>query len=362
MKRFEISVPDIFASEFQTTSNLFPESVGSSTDFGSFLPKDYESLPIFSYDIDTTKSLTWDTDAKRLHELWMQNAKNGSPHDQYPHAAIKRLMRLNPEVFQVCSEVLAPFSLLADMFVGMLLLGASGDGDAHKQPTVLTEKQVIHSSIAPNPLLIWALDAINIDALLDVQPNDYTIIANMLPELLVRQYPKNIKKKLIEAHFRLLDASEGTFGEIPQFIDASGHAITRSDVLGPERLKYLNDDPCPSQTLDHLASVPEGNIETEEKNAMCQGSSCNTDNQLMDRHTEKPHLNSIGEILDLTASSESHLEAMCQDSDSHAVSSQMEYVRFFSHIDPLWFSGETEEGSFETQLQFAGDRTMHLNK
>jgi hypothetical protein len=339
---FTLSVSDILASEFRSSSTFCPESENLRSDPGLFLPKDYESLPIFSYNIDTTKNLTWESDAQRLHELWMKNAKTGGPHDQYPHAAIKRLMRLNPEVFQVCSEVLAPFSLLADMFAGMLLLGACDE--TQKQPTVLTEKKVIQSSIAPNPLLIWALDAINIDVLLDTQTNeDYTVLANFLPELLFRQYPKRIKKKLIEAHFRLLDASQGTLGEIPQFIDASGHAITRSDVLGSE----ISEDQQHGSTgisqnveTSRHAQVSGSIIEHEQNKDRFEVSVDAAENQFTALHDETPNLHHIS---DLAMSSQYNLAELCRDSNSNAVSFQMEYVNFFSQIDPIWFPNEVDD-------------------
>ena len=41
--------------------------------------------------------------------------------------------------------------------------------------------------------------------------------------------------------------------------------------------------------------------------------------------------------------------------ESHAClnSPQMEYVSFFSHIDPLWFPGDADNGDCELQLELA---------
>jgi hypothetical protein len=342
MSSFEIYFNDIVASEFQSPASLSPESETSRTTLESFLPKDYDSLPIFSYNIDTTKNLTWDSDAQFLHELWMQNAKNSSPHDKFPHAAIKRLMRLNPEVFQVCSEVLGPFSLLADMFVGMLLLGSSGNQP--KQPTVVSSKDIVRSCIVPNPLLIWALDAINVDEILDLQTDeDYTIYANVLPELLVRQYPKNIKKKLIEAHFRLLDISEGALGEIPRIIDASGHEITRSVVLGSKHSCDFNERTLADQNLEPSkhALVLKSVIEPAKIDDQYHDFTRVSDHVLPTHDTEIQNLHEIEEMLCAAVSSDCH---------SNANSSQMEFVSFFSHIDPIWFPGEVDEDNFEEQL------------
>ena len=232
MASFEIRLPQLLISELLSPDTLCSssESPEPNSACESFLPKNYESLPIFSYNIDTTQNLTWDADAQSLHEIWVQKANSSEPHDRYTHAAIKRLMRLNPEVLQVCSEVLAPFSFLADMFVGMLLKGACGV--SHDEQVVLTEKDVIHA-IALNPLLTWALDVIDVEELLSLQPSeDPIVVANVLPELLVRQYPKNITRKLIEAHFKLLEVSDGPLGEIPKIVDANGVPITKVDILG----------------------------------------------------------------------------------------------------------------------------------
>ena len=334
MQRFQIRVPEIRASDFQ-----IPDSVeGKSSHSGiggseAFLPTDYESHPAFSYNIDTDHNLTWDSDARSLHESWMKKANTSVSHDRYPHAAIKRLMRLNPEVFQVCAEVLAPLSLLADMFVGQLLLGA-----CHKEHSTLTEKEVIHSAIAPNPLLMWALDAIDVDELLDLQPDDdIKIVANFLPELIVRNYPVSVRKKLIVAHFKLLEESEGPLGEIPQIIDANGRVITKSDVLGEQ---YSADTSfnvgflLPSRHME--APNRPGAVEDQYRDYPFTSE--------IQMSTESTQNQSSREIEDIMTSGnhESTLNAM-SPRDCIMYSPHMEYVSFFSHIDPNqdnWFEGD----------------------
>jgi hypothetical protein len=64
---------------------------------------------------------------------------------------------------------------------------------------------------------------------------------------------------------------------------------------------------------------------------------------------------------DPAISSEYAMEEMCRDSNSHAISSQMEYVSFFSHIDPIWFPGDVDEENFESQMPFARDRAIHCS-
>jgi hypothetical protein len=337
MKRFRIYEPAIRASDFVPGSVESP-SMSLCSEIGetdSFLPKDYDSHPVFSYNIDTTKTLSWDSDARSLHALWMKNANTSVSHDRYPHAAIKRLMRLNPEVFQVCAEVMAPFSLLADMFVGMLLMGAS-----HNQQTILTEKALIHSAIAPNPLLLWALDAIDVNELLNLQPgDDLSGVANMLPELMLRNYPPSIKKKLIVAHFKLLEASGGPLGEVPEIIDACGQVLKSSDVLGTQRSgdKCINVDGAEAPDAAKVAKLSQIAFEDQYQDYAAASEPLSTQ---MTESTQNQRSSEIEDILtrhipDLT------LDAMSREHtrDCHAYSpnpSQMEYVRFFSHIDP-WF-------------------------
>jgi hypothetical protein len=320
------------------------------------LPKNYESQPIFSYNIDTTKNLSWDSDAKKLHILWMQNATKSVPNDQYPHAAIKRLMRLNPSVFQVCSEVLAPFSMLADMFVGMLLLG-SCKSKCNQQAAVITEKDVIHSSIAPNPLLTWAIDVIDVETLLDFPQaeEDITILANVLPELLIRDHPEELKKKLIEAHFKLIAESDEPFGELPQI---DHELIPRTAVIKRDpKLDDFSDRICSAQAPDQSAhavifptnlAAPDTSehdypvfLRTSE-NLL---SACNTQNQSkhhFSKHASKKF--SSDEILDKFAP-EFNFNMICRETQSCCLNENafpMEYVTFFSNIDPMWLSHEAD--------------------
>jgi hypothetical protein len=369
MTTFEIFVADVISSEFESSEN--PSLTSSASSVGStcskamresVLPKDYESLPIFSYNIDTTKKLTWDSDAQSLHGLWMQNAGTGDPHDRYPHAAIKRLMRLNPEVFQVCSEVLAPFSLLADMFVGILLMGASGVCD--KQQTVLTEQDVIHA-IALNPLLTWALDAIDVDELLNLHPSrkgDPTIFANVLPELLVRQHPKHIMKKLIETHFKLLSASDVPLGEIPEIFDAEGHPITNSAVSESDDSSE-SDEFCDAQKLvDPIhASEPSCGIVPDESRVEFGNVVRSSEILLSTLVTQSQKLPEIADDFSIPART---LNTMCQQSQvihrNWPSLQQMDYVHFFSHVEPIWFPDEADDsGNLEAPLAFIKDESVH---
>ena len=357
MKRFQIYEPAISASDFQIPHSMESPagSVRICSEIGaseSFLPKDYESHPVFSYNIDTAKDLSWDSDAQSLHELWMKNAKTSVSHDRYPHAAIKRLMRLNPEVFQVCAEVLAPLSLLADMFVGMLLLGAS-----HNQQPILTEKGLIHSSIAPNPLLMWALDAIDVNELLNLQPgDDLKCVANVLPELLVRQYPPSIKKKLIVAHFKLLEASDGPLGEIPEIIDASGRVLTSCDVLGTKRSgdTCINVERAEAPNAAKVARFSAIVLEDQYQDRPPTSEILSND---MTETTQNQRSREIEGILTRHIP-DSTLNALSRENTRdhcHAFSPPnpllMEYVSFFSHIDP-WFENEYDRDDFGSPHDF----------
>jgi hypothetical protein len=375
MTTFEIYVDDVMASDFRspenptlTTSESSDGSKSSQASRESDLPKDYESLPIFSYNIDTTKTLTWDSDAQSLHGLWMQNANTGNPNDRYPHAAIKRLMRLNPEVFQVCSEVLAPFSLLADMFVGMLLMGASGVGD--EQQTVLTEQDVIHA-IALNPLLTWALDVIDVDELLNMHPAEQgapTIIANVLPELLVRQHPKHIMKKLIEAHFKLLSVSDVPLGEIPVILDANSQPITKSAVLVSDDFSETGELRDVQKSVDpyHANNRPScGNsgIVPDESHAEFSNVVGLSEIPLSGLVTKNQELPEIADNFFIPACT---LNKMCQHNENQVIhpyspsSQQMDYVHFFSHIDPIWFPNEVGNLEVDTgNLEEPLDEPIH---
>lgn len=344
MSRLEIRVPEISVRDFEIQSTgdhsseaQSPESIQARLE--SYLPKDYETRPIFSYNIDTTKNLSWDSDAKSLHGIWMQNANTGVPHDRYPHAAIKRLMRLNPEVFQVCSDVLAPFSLLADMFVGMLLLGAQS-GVSDKQQAVLTEKDVMRS-IALNPLLTWALDLLDVEELFNMEPrDDPTIFANILPELLVRQHPKNVMKKLIKTHFTLLSITDGTLGDVPVIVDADGHVITKSDVLGSgdvsNRLTAAQNLVAGTQSQFCILSNAESQNQIE-------GSVGTSEIGPSKRATENLRLDENGCNFSTEESSYNVTCQKNQDVHPQATLSQMQYVKFFSHIDPVWFPDVTDD-------------------
>jgi hypothetical protein len=345
MSSLEIRVPEISASDFEIQSaGDHPSEAQSPESFQarleSPLPKDYETRPIFSYNIDTTKNLTWDSDAKLLHGIWMQNANTAVPHDRYPHAAIKRLMRLNPEVFQVCSEVLAPFSLLADMFVGMLLLGASGVSD--KQQAALTEKDVMRS-IALNPLLTWALDLIDVEELLNMEPrDDPTIFANILPELLVRQHPKNVMKKLIKAHFTLLSKTDRMLGDVPVIVGANGHVITKLDALGPGD---VSDRLTVAQNLVAGTESQVFILPTNESQNQIEDSIGTSEIGPSTRVTKNLSLHENGYNF---STEESSYNMTCQKNQEavkvhpQATLSQMQYVKFFSHIEPVWFPDDRE--------------------
>jgi hypothetical protein len=352
----ECNTPSFSAGRFESSKTTSP----------LLLPKDYESKPIFSYNLDTTKNLTWDSDAELLHSLWMQNANKGVPDDHYPHAAIKRLMRLNPSVFQVCSEVLAPISMLADMFVGMLLLGASGSAKRNQQAAVITEKDVVHSSIAPNPLLTWAIDAVDVETLLDLQAeDDHTVLANVLPELLIREHSPSIKQKLTEAHFKLLAASDDPFGDFPQIDHEFGHLIPRSKDLG-----------CDAKSDDFSARICTAQAPDQRAHAVMQTQSMaasessehqhpvflrTSENRLSASNTQNQSLHASDQILDTFVAPEFNFNITCQETQKifsqgcclNENSSHMNYVTFFSNIDPIWLSHavdhdlELDSGDFE---------------
>jgi hypothetical protein len=352
MPNFEIRVPNLLVSELQTADTLCSssESLEPNSAYESFLPENYESLPIFSYNIDTTQNLTWDADAQSLHEIWVQKATTSEPHDRYPHAAIKRLMRLNPEVLQVCSEVLAPFSFLADMFVGMLLKGACGL--SQDEQMMLTEKDVIHA-IALNPLLTWAIDVIDVKQLLSLQPNeDPIVVANVLPELLVRQYPKNITRKLIEAHFKLLDVSDGPLGEIPVILDANGDPITKADVLGigSEDLGgRFRAGHRPEIIIPNFVSTSiESQHESRDYVSPAQIS-------LAAHITQTQKAPEFTHDFSIPKCSSNTMSESKKGLSLTASSSQMNFVNFFSHIDPIWFADEVDSCNFEAPLDFMND-------
>jgi hypothetical protein len=66
-----------------------------------------------------------------------------------------------------------------------------------------------------------------------------------------------------------------------------------------------------------------------------------SDHVLPTHDTEIQNLHEIEDMLCAAVSSDCH---------SNANSSQMEFVSFFSHIDPIWFPGEVDEENFEEQL------------
>ena len=325
-------MPDLVES----ASTSICSEIGASE---PFLPKDYESQPVFSYNIDTPKKLSWDSDARLLHLLWMKNANTSVSHDRYPHAAIKRLMRLNPEVFQVCAEVLAPFSLLADMFVGMLLLGAS-----HNQQSILTENTLIHSSIAPNPLLIWALDAIDVNELLNLQGHDLNGVANMLPELIVRNYPPSVKKKMIVAHFKLLAASDEPLGEIPEIVDVFGQVSNSSHVLGAKCLggKCIKDDGLETPNAVNMTNYTSIILDDQYQDFPPTSEILSTE---MTETTPNQCSRKIEDIQTCQIP-ELTLNAMSWGSRAQSPNpSQMECISLFPHIDP-WFENEYESDGF----------------
>ena len=349
---------EVQSPECQTPSLSAGRVESSKTTSPLSLPKDYESMPMFSYNIDTTKNLTWDSDAELLHSLWMQMASVGVPDDHYPHAAIKRLMRLNPSVFQVCSEVLAPISMLADMFVGMLLLGACGSSKHKKQATVVTEKDVVHSSIAPNPLLTWAIDVIDVETLLDLHADDdHTVLANVLPELLIREHSPTIKAKLLEAHFKLLAESDDPFGDFPQNDHEFGHLIPRSkdlecDAKSDDFSARIWSAQAPDQPA-HVAMQTQSMAASNSSEHQYPVFLPTSGNSFSASNTQNRSLHASDEILD-TFSPEFNFNMICHETQgccSNDNSSHMDYVTFFSNIDPILLSHaddhELDSGDFE---------------